>query len=353
MVVCVGSGGVGKTTMSAALAVRGAHLGRRVLVLTVDPARRLATALGLDEATPTESGIEHTVPLVKPKGSLRAAVIDSKKVFDEFIRKHSKEASVVERIMRNRLYQQMSTTLSGSQEFTALERLLQGAESDQFDLVILDTPPTKHAMDFLSAPQRIQDLFQDAITKWFMGSEEKPKGLFANIVGRGPKTVLKSLEVLTGGQFIEELVDFFTAVRSIQVVLRERSAAAAELLNDPKTAFIVVTSFDAAKLLEAKQLGMNLRSRNYSLQGVIINRAFPLWLPETVESGKAGDESRAKVLKFFEEFRKYYAVRYNLYEEFEKSLGGAAKVVRVPEYREDVHGLSDLVDLANVLGQEG
>jgi anion-transporting ArsA/GET3 family ATPase len=319
--------------------------------LTVDPAKRLATALGLDRAEETASGSERAVPLEKVSGSLCAAVIDSKKVFDEFIWRHSKEAGVVDRIMRNRLYQQMSTTLSGSQEFTALERLLQGAESKQYDLVILDTPPTKHAMDFLSAPERIQDLFQDAITKWFMSPDEKPKGLIANIVGRGTKTVLKSLEILTGGQFIEELVDFFSAVRSIQSVLRERSAGAAALLHDKGTAFMVVTSFDAAKLMEAKQLGSNLRSRDYSLKGVVINRAFPLWLPSEVEAGSADDSARGKVLAFFSEFRKYYSTRYTLYEEFEKSLENAVDVVRVPEYRDDIHGIDDLRDLAEVLGQ--
>ncbi|HVK60219.1 MAG TPA: ArsA family ATPase, partial [Bdellovibrionales bacterium] len=183
MLVCVGSGGVGKTTVSSALAMRGAQLGRRVLVLTVDPAKRLATALGLEDAGGVSGG-ERQVPLADVKGSLHAAVIDSKAIFDDFIRTHSKEADVVARIMRNRLYQQMSTTLSGAQEFTALERLLQGSESDRFDLVILDTPPTKHAMDFLSAPERIQSLFQDSVTKWFMAPDEKPQGFIAGIVGR-------------------------------------------------------------------------------------------------------------------------------------------------------------------------
>ncbi|HVK60163.1 MAG TPA: hypothetical protein VM432_01385, partial [Bdellovibrionales bacterium] len=147
-----------------------------------------------------------------------------------------------------------------------------------------------------------------------------------------------------------ELVDFFTAVRSIQRVLRERSAAASALLHDVKTAFIVITSFDAAKLTEANQLGRNLTSLNYALKGVVINRAFPLWLPAHVEEAPQGDSTYDKVLKFFEEFRNYYAVRYSLYEEFEKSLDGKVEVVRVPEYREDIHGIDDLLDLARVLG---
>lgn len=343
VIVCAGSGGVGKTTMSAAIGVRAAQLGKRVLVLTVDPAKRLATALGLEMGDDTDKA----VPLTGVTGSLSAAVIDSKKVFDGFIRTHAKQADVVERIMRNRLYQQMSTTLSGSQEFTALERLLQASESGLYDLVVLDTPPTKHAMDFLTAPLRINSLFQDAITRWFMSPNEKPKGIIASLVGRGTRAVLKSLEALTGAQFIEELIDFFAAVRSIQQVLRDRSDASYKLLTSDKTNFIVVTSFDAAKLIEAKYLQGQLKTLGYRLKGVIINRAFPLWMPEAQSEGKTqGSDTHQRVLKFFETFKEYYSVRYNLYEEFARGLDSTVTVVRIPEYRQDVAGLEDLIDLA-------
>ena len=346
MIVCAGSGGVGKTTMSSAIGVRAAQLGRRTLVLTVDPAKRLATALGLDLSDDSD----RPVSLANAKGTLSAAVIDSKKIFDRFITTHSKQAEVVERIQRNRLYQQMSTTLSGSQEFTALERLLQAVESEKYDLVVLDTPPTKHAMDFLTAPQRINSLFQDAVTKWFLSPGEKPTGFIANIVGRGTRTVFKSLETLTGNQFIEELIDFFAAVRSIQQVLRERSEKARLLLTSDSTRFIVVTSFDAAKLMEAKYLQGQLKRLGYRLAGVVINRAFPLWLPQ--DSGSAstgGGESLENVRKFFETFREYYSNRYTLYDEFAKGLSGDVVVVRIPEYRQDVHGLEDLAELAGEL----
>ncbi|MES2965153.1 MAG: ArsA family ATPase [Bdellovibrionota bacterium] len=349
MVVCAGSGGVGKTTMSAALGVRAAQLGRRTLVLTVDPAKRLASALGLD----LKDDSDRAIPIPEASGSLSAAVIDSKKIFDRFVSTHSKQAEVVERIQRNRLYQQMSTTLAGSQEFTALERLLQSVESGTYDLVILDTPPTKHAMDFLTAPQRINSLFQDAVTKWFLPSGDKPKGFIASLVGRGTRTVLKSLEHLTGGPFIEELIDFFGAVRSIQEVLRERSERAHALLTSETTRFVVVTSFDAAKLLEAKYLQGQLKRLGYRFSAVIINRAFPLWLPHEVASGDAQGIAVEKVRKFFDTFREYYSTRYTLYEDFAKGLSGDVAVVRIPEYRQDVHGLHDLTDLARALSAAG
>lgn len=349
VVVCAGSGGVGKTTIAAGIGVRAAQLGRRTLVLTVDPAKRLATALGLDLADDKD----RHVPLAGVPGTLSAAVIDSKKIFDGFILTHSKQPEVAERIMGNRLYQQMSTTLAGSQEFTALERLLQSVESGKYDLVVLDTPPTKHAMDFLTAPQRINSLFQDAITKWFMAPGEKAPGFFAGLVGRGTRTVLKSLEVLTGAQFIEELIDFFAAVRSIQQVLRERSAAVEQLLKGNQTRFIVVTSFDAAKLLEARYLQGQLKRLEYKLQAVVINRAFPEWLPSENEGESPSVGAHEKVREFFTRFRDYYAIRYNLYEDFAKDLDPSVLLVRVPEYQQDIYGLKDLETLAGVLSQSG
>lgn len=347
VVVCAGSGGVGKTTVASAIAVRASQLERRTLVLTVDPARRLATALGLDlnGAQPKE------VALATGKAKLEASVIDSKKIFDEFILAHAKGSEVVARIMKNRLYQQMSTTLSGSQEFTSLERLLQAVESDRYDLVVLDTPPTKHAVDFLTAPHRINALFQDAITRWFMNPNERSAGFIASLVGRGTRTVLKSLETLTGGPFIEELVDFFSSIRSIQGVLRARSVAIERMLTGPEARFIVVASFDAAKLIEANYLQRQLTSLGYTMQALVINRAFPTWLPEEVHSVSGTDPVvYEKVLNFYQKFKEYYSIRYNLYERFARELDPSVALVRIPEYGRDIYGLEDLEVLATALG---
>jgi anion-transporting ArsA/GET3 family ATPase len=333
--------------MSAAIGVRAAQLGLRVLVLTVDPAKRLATALGLA----LDDDSDKPVALEGVSGSLSAAVVDSKKIFDRFLRTHASESGVVERIMKNRLYQQMSTTLSGSQEFTALERLLQASESGAYDLVILDTPPTKHAMDFLTAPQRLSSLFSETITRWFASPDEKPKGFIAALVGKGTRAVLKSLEILTGEQFIEELIDFFSAVRSIQKVLRERSLAAEALLKSATTKFVVVTSFDAAKLIEAKYLQGQLKKMDYRLQAVVINRAFPLWLPEGERAAQDQTVAERKMQTFFDQFRSYYHARYSLYDDVAKGLSSDIVVARIPEYRQDVHGLDDLKSLAETLSQ--
>ena len=344
MIVCAGSGGVGKTTVSAALAVRAAVGGRRVLALTVDPSRRLAQALGID---PNDDS-EKSVPLpAGAKGSLSAAVIDSRRVFDGFIARHAATPEGAERILRNRLYRQLSTTLSGSQEFTSLERLLQAVESKRYDLVVLDTPPTKHAVDFLTAPARIEALFQDSITKWFMDPSEG-SGLIAAIVNRGTKVALKSLETLTGGQFIEELVDFFAGVRSVQKTLRERSAQARALLTGELTRFAVITSFDAAKLAEAKYLQGQLRNLKYTLGAVVINRAFPE--PKTRAQG-SGAKVDQRLVEEFGRFKSYHSSRYALYEEFAEGLDSSVALFRIPEYERDVYGMPDLEALASAIGE--
>lgn len=347
VIVCAGSGGVGKTTLASTIAVRACQLGRRTLVLTVDPAKRLATALGID----LFDDKDHRVHLPHGHSALHAAVIDSKKIFDRFLQEHSDHNDVVHRIMNNRLYQQMSTTLAGSQEFTALERLLASVESGKYDLVVLDTPPTKHAVDFFTAPERIQSLFQEGITKWFSPIAETAKGgLIANLFGRGTRTVIKSLEVLTGGQFIEELIDFFSSIRSIQKVILERSERVSELLKSKETAFVIVTSFDAAKLLEAKYLQKQIDSFKCRLKFFVINRAFPIWLPEPSSlSSEERSEPAQSVFRLFQEFRQYYDSIYRQYDEFERDVDPSIGLVRIPEYGQDVVGLKDLVELASAL----
>ncbi len=348
VLVCVGSGGVGKTTLAAALGVRGAQLGLRVLILTVDPAKRLATALGLDLSSDQVCKVENLkIKESASKGVLYAAVVDSKKTFDAFIITHSTSPEIATRITKNRLYQQLSTTLSGSQEFTSLERLYAAYESKQYDLVILDTPPTKHAVDFLLAPQKLSRLFDDSILKWFlmvtpsMAGADKKSGLLASLINRGTKTVFKSLEILTGAQFIEELVDFFASVRSIQFILRDRTIAVRNLLTSPKTKFMLITSFDAAKLAEADYMQKKLKSLHYGLAGVIINRAFPIWLHDDVPAGPLGE--------FYLQYRDFYKQRYALYEKFAASLNKKIRVWRLPEYNHDVHGVADLEELARQL----
>lgn len=345
--------------MAASLAVRARQLGLRSFVLTVDPARRLATSLGVDL-----SGVEaRQVAGGKGSGTMTAAVIDSKRTFDDFIRRHSTDPELVDRLSKNRLYQQLSTTLAGSQEFTSLERLLQAHESGLYDVVILDTPPTQHALDFLSAPDRIRGLFQDTITRWFMNPEENSgflgQAILGSIIGRGTRVALKSLEVLTGAKFIEELIDFFASMRTIQKTLRDRSEKVQALLRSKETEFVLVTSFDVAKLQEAQHLGEFLRTSGYTLGACILNRAFPERLPhvedDNVELPESLREAARRLREFHARVKADHEHRFQILDAFEarmKASGTAVPaIIRVPEYRQDLFGLEDLESLADFLGE--
>ncbi len=373
VLVAVGSGGVGKTTMAAALGVRARQLGRRALVLTVDPAKRLATAMGLDLSNDEVRVVRRierdtTASLgaadFSPAGEVYAAVIDSKKTFDDFVRRYAKDKDLIERLMRNQLYRQLSTTLAGSQEFTALERLLAASEAKDYDLVILDTPPTQHALDFLSAPDRIRSLFQDSITKWFMNPTENKSWvgslLSGELLARGTRLALRSLEALTGAKFIEELIDFFASVRSIQGQLRDRSEAVQKLLLSRDTGFVLVTSFDEAKLTEAQHLQGELRNRGYRLEVCILNRAFPEILPEALDfekiSASLGENTplRAtaqKVAAAYELRYRDHQQRFAALASFAQRLDPKVVLLRVPEYRQDLYGIEDLEALAESLPQ--
>ena len=194
--IFIGSGGVGKTTISAAIAVGEALRGKKVLILTIDPSKRLAQVLGLKS-----DGKIYPVPLKNSKGQLYSCVINHKKAFEDFIRQAAKEkatASEIDRLFQNKLYQQLSGQLGGSQEFTSLITLYKHVTSNEFDLVILDTPPAQHTWSFLRAPEKIAALFQDSIAAWFRVPDAKNAGLFKKILNTGTAQVLKALEFLTG-----------------------------------------------------------------------------------------------------------------------------------------------------------
>jgi anion-transporting ArsA/GET3 family ATPase len=332
VLVCAGTGGVGKTTLAAALGELLARQGQRVLVLTIDPARRLASALGMrGEAE------EFRAPLEAP-GELWAAMIDSSAIFDRFVRRTSPRPEQAERLLKNRLYQELSRSLNGSQEFTALERLLEATESDRYDVVILDTPPSQHAIDFLRAPERIFALFQESITKWFVQSESH-QGFLQSLFHRGTKTVLSALERITGSQFIGELSDFFASMSVLQREVAERSIQVHRLLTRPDTGFILVTGFDEAKLNESKIFAQDLRRGGHQLAAIVINRTFPEWVGAT----SAGNSTALQKLNdCYDRLAHYYAGRTQLCDQFASEWQTQTLVMKIPDFYQPVYGLEGL-----------
>lgn len=344
VIVCAGSGGVGKTTLSASLGVRAAELGLRVLVLTIDPAKRLATALGLE----TLSNKEIRVPGQTFKGELWASVVDSKTVFDEFVVQHVKDQAEREKILKNRLYDQLSTTLSGSQEYTALEKLYQVSKSGKYDLVILDTPPAQHAVDFLKAPEKMYALFQNAIVKWFLPQDTAVSGL-RGLIDRGTKAVFQALETLTGAAFLEELREFFHVIRSLQSTIQEHSGEIHTLLTGTSSTFVVVTSFDETKIQEAKQFRKLLLSTGYNLSTVIINRAFPEWLNVEEAKIEVQNELLSKLRTDYLDLKDYFSRHQDSFARFASEMSRELDVLRIPDFDQEIHDLQSLEKVANEL----
>lgn len=342
VIVCVGSGGVGKTTVASSIAFMAAQSGKKVLVLTVDPAKRLKSTMGLDENQDI-SEIKH--PSIK--GSLHAAVIDAKKTFDEFVLRASTNPESTKKVLNNKLYVQLSTTLSGSQEFTALEKLYSCYESGLYDLIVLDTPPTKHAIDFLEAPQKLSAVFNDNVTKWFRDPEGKQQGFLKNILAVGTRQVLKALENITGSEFMRELGDFFKNIEHWQHKLEERTIEVHQLLVNTKTHFVLVTSFDEAKLKEGEYFSKEIKKSGYQLSAVIINRAYPAGINLEAE---VGNDTELK--KLYKAFQEYYIKKQNVFKNFAVRMRSQGVIWQLPEMRQDVSDLEGVVKMAEVLKQQ-
>lgn len=287
--ICIGTGGVGKTTLAASFGVGLAVEGKKVLVLTIDPAKRLAQALGLKA-----DGHLHKVHLPeairsekKKTGELWSCVIDHQLAFENFIREGAKGAAAdaeVDRLLKNKLYLQLSGRLSGSQEFTSLLTLHRHVASKEFDLVILDTPPAQHTWSFLKAPEKIAQLFNEGVTSWFRDDEES-RSVFKKILNVGTAQVLKALESLTGSEFIKELSAFFGAIQRWQKPLENYVMNCHRLLISSETEFVLVTGLDPSRLKEAEKLSREIRTQGYRLTSVIINRV-PEWLARVPQSIK-------------------------------------------------------------------
>jgi anion-transporting ArsA/GET3 family ATPase len=351
VIICCGSGGVGKTTLSAALGVKAAELGLRALVLTIDPARRLATSLGLDSLADGET----EVSAGRFSGHLFASMLNVKRTFDDFILKMAPSAEMAERVLQNNIYKQISTALNGSQEYTALEKLLQESTSGKYDVVILDTPPTKHAMDFLNAPIKIHTLFQDSITKWFLMPFTTLDRMSLGLMNRGTKAAFKAFEKIGGSDFLTSLTDFFSSIRAWQKHLRDRTAEVHRLLTSDATGFILVTGFSAVRIDEARFFEQSLKRGGYSLSAVIVNRAFPLWGrhdlgPDQVTDSQLG-EKYLKLASYYDSLKRFYTSQEDAFVNFALDVRINTIFCRLPDFDQDVHDIAGLKMLSDRLDE--
>jgi anion-transporting ArsA/GET3 family ATPase len=276
LLVTAGAGGVGKTTCAAALGVEAALAGQRVAVLTIDPARRLAGALGLDALTGTlrqVDGAHFATAGLAPAGELWAMMLDTKTTGDQMVRRFAPDPESAQRILDNTYYRYFSTSLAGSQEYMAVEQVRELVEDDRFDLVILDTPPAANALEFLDAPDRLLAALDSSTVQMLVkGRQRASEGLTGRLLGRGRGLVLKSLNVMTGGPFLEDLAEFLSLFGVILDALKHASVAVQALLRSPDTQFYLVTSPKRSNLDEAMRFRAELARRSFPFGGFIANR---------------------------------------------------------------------------------
>ena len=336
-IICIGSGGVGKTTIAASLGTGFANAGKKVLVLTIDPSQRLAQALGIK----TDGELHRVTLNHSGKGELWSCVIDHKKSFEWFLRNASGEADIGA-LLKNRLYQQLSGRLSGSQEFTSLISLHRFVSSNEYDLVILDTPPSQHTWSFLRAPEKIAALFNEGVASWFRQPDAAKKGVLKKILSLGTAQVLKALETLTGSLFMKELSAFFQAIQKWQGPLEKYVLNCHRLLVSSETEFILITALDSSRITEAQKLSREIQKQGYRLTSVIINR-----IPQWIHSEKSTKSVRiTELIRYYESLENDLQGRLN---QFKNSL----KVYKCFELRqnsEDVTGLQKNFDRITAIG---
>jgi len=342
IVVCAGSGGVGKTTTAAAIAMGMAERGLKVAVVTIDPAKRLADSLGLEElgneprlvdpARFSDHGVEIS-------GELWALMLDSKRTFDSLIERLAPDDETRDEVLANRIYQQLSSAVAGSQEFTAIAKLYELDQEGGYDLLVLDTPPSRNALDFLDAPARLTGFFQGRAIKMFL----RPAGLGGRILGRGTGVVFGLMERLTGVDLLHDLSVFFRALGGMIDGFTERAARVGALLEDPGTTFLIVTAPRHDPVEEAIFFHRKLADAQMPFGGLVVNRMHVVDAPDGAAALDAalGDDLAGRVATAAHELAALAEREAASLEDLRDRLGDPPTIV-VPELDGDVHDVEGL-----------
>ena len=348
VVVCAGSGGVGKTTTAAALAMHGALQGRRTMVMTIDPARRLADALGLRTV-----GNEACAVDVPGPGSLTAMMLDQKGAWDALVERYAPSAEVCQRILANRFYQHLSESFAGSQEYMAVEQLAELHASGKYDLIVVDTPPTRHALDFLDAPQRIAAFLDRQVIRWFVKPYFSAGWATLRVVNRAAGSLLRRLEDATGVSALVEISDFFNSMSGLFDGFEQRVQAVDKLLRARSTAFVLVATPEEQVLSEAEEFHRQLSAMAIPLRAVVFNRVEreaaadqrrldEEWLRGVVARAVKRADRAARLVDNFLRYEIQARGDHLRVEAFRRALTGRPAIAMVPNFEEDLHDLDGL-----------
>jgi anion-transporting ArsA/GET3 family ATPase len=354
IIICCGSGGAGKTTTSAAVALAGALAGRKACVVTIDPARRLADALGIGALTNEPKRIEGPWP-----GELSAVMLDAKRTFDDLVERYSADQEQAERILSNRLYRNLTSALSGTQEYMAAEKLYELNASGDFDLVVVDTPPTRNALDFLDAPGRLTRFLENRVFRLLL----MPTRASLRALTMATQALLRTISKVAGSEIVEDAMAFFRAFDGMEEGFRDRARGVEALLADPGTAFVLVAAPRRDSVAEAKFFADRLAKAHQPVAALVVNRLHPDFRAGEagldVSSASAG-EPAAAALSADTAAEALAGMRKNLTDlqgladqergyvaTLESRIEGA--VVKVPYLSKDVHDLDGLALVAECL----
>jgi anion-transporting ArsA/GET3 family ATPase len=364
--ISCGSGGVGKTTTAAAAgAMAAVHLGGKVLVLTVDPARRLATALGLEQF----GNVERRVPTelfhaagVEPRGEMYAAMLDTKESWDALVRTHAPDPQTRDEILANPLYKNITGKFVQSHDYIAMERLHDIHVSGRYDLIIVDTPPTRNAIDFLEAPERMADFFSSRLLRWLITPYR------SRLVNAASRPFYNIADRILGSQFLEDIAQFFILFQTMNDGFVERARAVSRTLEDRRTTFLVVSTLEEAPVREAEFFIDALDERGFHLGALVLNKVLPPYFldddaaavaealcrkadPIAIELAEAGageSEQIARVLREVGESFLNYRVVATREAEQRKELGRVPEVVTAaPFFETDIYDLGGLLRMGD------
>jgi anion-transporting ArsA/GET3 family ATPase len=352
IVICCGTGGVGKTTTAATLAIEGARRGRDAVVVTIDPAKRLANTLGIEHLSNTAHEIprarwdpDRTAPT---SGRLHALMLDTKTTFDQLVQKYAVNDEQSDGILENGFYRNIAGALSGTQEYMAMEKLYELHDSGGFDLIVVDTPPTRHALDFLDAPRRLTRLLDNRVFRFLM----VPTRTTLRVGSVAAQALLRTISRVVGTEPVDDAISFFRAFEGMEQGFRDRATLVMDLLSASETAFVLVTSPRRDAVEEAEYFAARLADGEFAVDALVVNRVHPHYCDIDA------DTLRARAVELdgrHEPAAARLAARYANLADFEevaarerRELGGLedrlgdASVVHVPELGHDVHDFTAL-----------
>ncbi len=369
VVICCGTGGVGKTTTAAVIALEGARRGRNACVVTIDPARRLADALGIanlsndpteiDPKLWTEGGDDQ--PGAVAGGRLSALMLDTKSTFDLLVTRNASTPEQAQRILDNTFYRNVSGALGGTQEYMAMEKLHELHEQGGFDLIVVDTPPTRHALDFLDAPKRLTRLLDNRVFRLLM----MPTRAYLRVASVAVQTFLRTVARVVGSEVIEDVVAFFRAFEGMEEGFRERAQVVGDLLVDSGTAFVLVSSPRRDAMQEATFFAERLEEAGQSVHALIVNRVHPsfgdespaglraasaaLRLPSENGTSAPAATRLAALYDNLADFRDIAELERAHIEDLRSRIGPETALAYVPYLAHDVHDFATLREVGELL----